>query len=368
MSRRLSSVSLFAAAPAFAAFLAISGLAISGASLAACGGSDPVTSTEASPSATSPNKPAPTTPTPSSTSTSTPEKDGGGPTTPSKPVKFIAMGDTGTNDTGQFKIANTISALCKARGCDFVQLLGDNIYPSGASSVDDQVWADYFETPYAVIDLPFFAVLGNHDYGADGAGTDFGRGQIAVDYSKTKSQKFKLPGKYYHHTKENVEFFGLDTNMQMFGQDEDQRKDFKDWIAASKTTWKIAFGHHPIKSNGDHGNAGNYDPIGGVIPLPSPFNGANVKSFMDDVICGKVDLYFCGHDHSRQWLNVSCGGTELAVSGAGAKATELKGDNPALFQSIELGFLYVVIDGKKLTAEFIDEEGQVEFTHVVNKP
>jgi len=52
----------------------------------------------------------------------------------------------------------------------------------------------------------------------------------------------------------------------------------------------------------------------------------------------------------------------------GAKATELGGSNPALFQSLELGFLYIVIEDKTLTAEFIDENGVVEFTHVTKKP
>ena len=92
-----------------------------------------------------------------------------------------------------------------------------------------------------------------------------------------------------------------------------------------------------------------------------------MKDFLEEVVCGKVDLYLSGHDHSRQWLNESCMGTELAVSGAGAKATKLDGSNPALFQSLELGFLYVVVEGKTLTAEFIDESGAVEFTHTMKK-
>ena len=93
-----------------------------------------------------------------------------------------------------------------------------------------------------------------------------------------------------------------------------------------------------------------------------------MRDFLEDVVCGKVDLYLSGHDHSRQWLNESCKGTELAVSGAGAKATELGGNNPALFQSLELGFLYIVIQDKTLTAEFVDENGVTEFTHTIKKP
>lgn len=289
--------------------------------------------------------------------------DSGTPVTPaSTAVRFIAMGDTGTGSNDQIKIGNTIAAKCKASGCDFVTLLGDNLYDTGASSVDDPVWQEKFEVPYAAVTQDFYAVLGNHDYGAGGAGTDFAKGKNEIDYTK-KSTKWKMPAAYYHFTKGNVELFALDTNMALFSQAGQQKTDVTAWLAASKAEWKIALGHHPYKSNGPHGNAGSYDSI----PIP-PVNGKAVKTFLDDVICGETDVYFSGHDHSQQWLNESCKGTELAVSGAGAKTTELKGNNATLFQSLELGFLYIVIDGKKLTAEFIDENGKVEFTHTITKP
>ncbi len=61
---------------------------------------------------------------------------------------------------------------CATDGCDFVQLLGDNIYDSGVGSTSDALWQSNFELPYAELDLPFWVVLGNHDYGGDGAGTE----------------------------------------------------------------------------------------------------------------------------------------------------------------------------------------------------
>ncbi len=287
------------------------------------------------------------------------------PVTPpaSVPVRFVAMGDTGTGSNDQLKIGNTIAAKCAKDGCDFVQLLGDNLYPSGATSTSDPIWQEKFEIPYAAVNLPFYAALGNHDYGADGAGTDFGRGKNEVDYTNV-STKWKMPAAYYRFTKGPLEIFALDTNMMMFSQAGQQKTDMAGFIAASTSRWKIAVGHHPYKSNGPHGNAGSYDKV----PIPGPWTGKGVKDFLEDTVCGKVDLYLSGHDHSRQWLNESCSGTELAVSGAGAKATELGGKNPALFQSLELGFLYIVVEDKKLTAEFVDENGVVEFTHVISKP
>jgi len=335
-------------------------LAVVASSLAfaACG-SDPTTGDPEPANGVSPT--APSGVADGGVDSSTPDTSPGpGPAT--KAVRFVATGDTGTGTAEQTKVGNAIAAKCKKDGCDFVQLLGDNFYPSGAPSVDDAIWQTHFETPYAAVDLDFFAVLGNHDYGANGAGTDFARGKVEVDYT-LKSKKWKMPAAYYHHAKGNVEFFALDTNMQLFSQDAAQKKDVAAWITASTSEWKIAFGHHPYKSNGPHGNAGNYDKI----PIP-PISGKSIKSFLDDIVCGKVDVYFCGHDHSQQWLNESCKGTELAVSGAGAKTTELPGTNPTLYQSLALGFLYVVIDGKKLTAEFIDEDGKLEFTHAITKP
>lgn len=285
--------------------------------------------------------------------------------TPATPpaVRFVAMGDTGTGENSQLKIGNAIAAKCAKDGCDFVQLLGDNLYPSGAASTSDPVWQQKFEAPYAAVNLPFYAVLGNHDYGADGAGTDFAKGKNEIDYSNV-STKWKMPSAYYRFAKGAAEFFALDTNMAMFDQVSAQKVAVTAWALASKAPWKIAFGHHPYKSNGPHGNAGKYDNV----PIPGPWTGKGVKEFLEQTVCGKVDLYLSGHDHSQQWLNESCNGTELAVSGAGAKTTELPGSNATLFQSLELGFLYLVVEEKKLTAQFVDENGNVEFTHVLNKP
>lgn len=323
--------------------------------LVACGGGDPAPTGDPTPSGPATPPPATTGTTPDPGSSGGPAGgDAGGPGPASAKVRFVAMGDTGTGSAAQSRVANVVAQKCAASGCDFVLLLGDNIYDSGVSSPDDSQWQSKFEIPYAAINLPFYAVLGNHDYGHNGAGTDFPKGKNEVEYTK-RSTKWKMPAAYYTMAKGPMELFAFDTNMMMFGQDGDQKKDMAANIAKSTAKWKIGAGHHPYRSNGPHGNAGNYDKV----PIP-PMSGSGVKSFMDDVVCGKVDLYLAGHDHSRQWLDVTCNGTALAISGAGAKATELKGSNPALFQSLDLGFLYITLDDKTLTAEWVDENGKVE--------
>lgn len=52
-------------------------------------------------------------------------------------VRFVAIGDAGKGNAEQKQVADAIQAKCAASGCDFVQLLGDNIYDSGVASVTD---------------------------------------------------------------------------------------------------------------------------------------------------------------------------------------------------------------------------------------
>ncbi len=282
---------------------------------------------------------------------------------PPPSIRFLAVGDTGRGNAGQWAVATAMADHYRERGYDFVLLLGDNIYDSGPSSDHDPQFDTKFEAPYAAVPVPFDVVLGNHDYGGGGSGSEFFKGQYSIDYSH-RSAKWRLPAAYYHFTRENAEFFALDTNAQMYGLDQAQRADVDAWMGASSATWRIAFGHHPYRSNGPHGNAGNYDGTSGV----QPWSGDGVKSFFDADICGRADLYLSGHDHTRQWLSQPCGGsTALAVSGTGASGSSLSGSNPTSFQSTSLGFLAVQIEGNTLTAEFVGTQGQVEYTRVLTK-
>jgi tartrate-resistant acid phosphatase type 5 len=279
------------------------------------------------------------------------------------PVRFAVLGDTGKGNDGQRAVAAALARKCAQSGCDFVVSVGDNIYDSGVASADDEQFKTLFEDVYKDINLPFWMVLGNHDYGLHGAGFNFWRGQYQVDYT-TRSTKWKMPSQYYKFGVTGIDFLVLDTNMQMYSLDRRQRADVREWLSTSNATWKLAFGHHPYLSNGPHGNAGRYDGLPG-LPI---WDGTGVLEFFDDEICGKTDLYISGHDHSRQWLTASCNGTELAVSGASAQVSNLPGANPVRFQAATLGLMWIEIKGKTLTAEFIDVDGKVEFTRTLNKP
>jgi hypothetical protein len=103
----------------------------------------------------------------------------------------VLLGDVGTGEAGQYKVANAIAGKCNIDICDFGLLLGDNFYPDGVRSIDDAQWQSKFELPYANIRFEFKVVLGNHDVSANSSDSQF-----QINYSAL-STKWSLPAEYY---------------------------------------------------------------------------------------------------------------------------------------------------------------------------
>ena len=296
----------------------------------------------------------------------------GDPDEPEPPLRFIAVGDTGKANDTQYLVADAMRDQCAAEGCDFIVLLGDNLYPEGAEEVDDPVWQDAFEDPYSEIDLPFYAVLGNHDYGGkllfvdvDGLGNQFDRGPVEVEYAQ-QSSKWRMPDTHYTMRQGPVGFIALDTDSILWDNEDhgDQWDWFPDALAeVSDAPWVLALGHHPYRSNGGHGNAGDYNTLLDISVPIDALDGEEVEDFMEEQVCGNVDMLLSAHDHLRQWLDPSlCAGAEV-------KAIDDPARNPALFQDgTSPGFLYVVADETSLTGRFIDAEtGAVVFERTLTR-
>lgn len=277
-------------------------------------------------------------------------------------VRFVAIGDTGEGNRAQYEVGAAFNTVCLVQGCDFVLLLGDNFYDRGVDSPDDDQFRTKFEEPYAGIDLPFYATLGNHDFGE--IPLQFWRTDHQIEYS-ARSSRWNMPDHFYEFVQSHVTFISLDTNMIMLGLDwvRDQRDWVRERLAGVTTPWIVAYGHHPYLSNGRHGNAGNYEGVG-RIDVTGIVSGRRVKSFFDDELCGNIDLYLAGHDHNRQWLEPACG-MQLIVSGAGAKTTDLvrRDNNPVKFEDARTeGFFWIEIAGDVMTVEIWDRSGQLNYT------
>ncbi len=320
---------------------------------------DPTVSTSSPTTTTDPTTTDPTTTDPT-TGDTTGDTTGG---MMAEPVRFVVLGDGGEGNDNQYMVADQVEQICAMRGCDFALYLGDNFYDDGVESTDDNQFSTKFEMPYADLDFPFYVVFGNHDYGINSF--DWYKADFEIEYTDY-SDKWTLPDVWYDFSVEDVDFFALDTTRLMWDKDTSEQQSWLDQkIGGSDGAWKVAFGHHPYVSNGAHGNAGNYEGL----PFPDFVSGGVVEDFMNESLCDKVDIYFCGHDHNRQWHEPICG-VEFVVSGAAAKTTDFEyhDDNKVFWEDDQLpGFLWVEIDGNTLNGAFYDRTGKLDFERTVTK-
>ena len=288
-------------------------------------------------------------------------------------VRFLTIGDSGSGSDGAYAVGQAMADLCAVKagaenapdraGCDFVVGLGDNIYESGVTSVDDPQFEEKFELPFEPVDLPFYLVLGNHDntayVGGDGAGN--ARGEFQVDYTYFDgrlSDRWIMPDRYFQQDAGETEsgaplvsLFALDSN-PIAGGFADADLDYAyhtyginqmNWavsaIGGSQAAFKIGLAHHPYLSNGTHGNAGNYDGVPSeILPVLA---GDRWRAFMEEAVCDKADFFFAGHDHDLQVIDAvpDCGRTEFVVSGAASKTRSL--DDPERNQApFQIGDVY----------------------------
>ena len=262
------------------------------------------------------------------------------------PMRFVVLGDTGNANEAQRLVAEQVARTCEARGCDFLVLLGDNIYPSGACTVDYPQWETKVRAPFLSMGIPVRPVLGNHDYGGSLPEPDCAMAQ--VEYS-TVQPLWQMPARHYVVDQGAAHMMFLDTAPVGWGgaaaYAEEQRGFFRGHLATTGKAWRLAFGHSPLLSNGvAHGNA-----------------APTMDAFLRGVLCDGVDVYFSGHDHHREVLAATpeCPLT-LVVSGAASQLGAVGDSVPTLFASSTYGFTYVTVTPASLTIEMIDVAGVVD--------
>ncbi len=251
-------------------------------------------------------------------------------------TKFLVLGDSGTGGPKQYKVSNAMKTVCLSLGCDFALLLGDIIYDFGVTSANDPQFQTKFELPYANLWFPFYIVVGNHDAQ--------GNLNAMVDYSMN-STKFRLPSLFYTFQEKNINFYALNSNSLGL----DQANMLKETDNLSKSKWKIAYAHHPYKSNGLHGDAVNWQ-----------------KTFFEQYLCNRIDIYFAGHDHDKEHLSKECG-MRLFVSGAASSIRVITPKDNTLFAKSSYGFGWVKIEENTFTFKFFDENANEEYHYTDTK-
>jgi tartrate-resistant acid phosphatase type 5 len=249
-------------------------------------------------------------------------------------LTFVVFGDSGTGEAAQHQVASGMRRVCEAEKCDFALALGDNIYESGVESVKDAQLDDQFEIPYDEFGrFDFWLIPGNHDH----------KGSVAAQIEYTRySDRWRMPSNHYAvpGLPDWLTIYGFDTTvLEDPAQARPQLEAGRDALCG-RPGWRLAFGHHPAASSGDHGG----EPMvqKSLVPL---FDACDVQ------------IYFAGHDHDQEHLTLPVG-TEQVVQGAAAKLKSVaQGAKGQHFAASRLGFAVVEVTPTTLLMRYFDATG-----------
>ncbi|HBL29608.1 MAG TPA: hypothetical protein DD490_22470 [Acidobacteria bacterium] len=249
-------------------------------------------------------------------------------------LRVLALGDFGDGSADQEAVADAMAAyqtLHRDTPISFGLTLGDNFYSEGLQ--DRQIpWKELWEDKYAQLGFLFFASLGNHDY-SDATP------EQELAYS---SQSWCLPRHFYTFTAGPVQFFALDTQPLVNSRGDEQQLAWLDKaLGQSQARWKVVYGHHPILSNGSHGDDPEIERLRNRL-LPR--------------LRGRATLYLTGHDHDLQRLMLD--GVHLVIAGAGGHDVRPLRLTPSAGQwgvGKTPGFAVLEASDQQLTIQLIDK-------------
>src|SRR5262245_36162197 len=258
-------------------------------------------------------------------------------------LSFLALGDVGWPGPARDGVVAAMNRAAAALPFSFVCLLGDNFYENGRDgdgvrSSDDPRWQTGFEQVFAGarLEVPFYSALGNHDHN--------GNPEAQVEYTE-RGTRWHMPESYYSFVVPagagcEAQFFVLDTEAIRRKEREstEQLRWLEDKLARSQAGWKIVIGHHPVRSNGEHGR------ITRVADALEPLFERH-----------GVALYLSGHDHDLEALETGRGFLQV-VSGAGSSTRDMRWRDDTRFASAAPGFAWVGIEGEVLQLVFVDAE------------
>ena len=251
------------------------------------------------------------------------------------PLSVLVLGDWGTGKKQQAQVAQGMIRYCRSHPCDFVLTVGDNFYPKGVQSSSDPQWKLSFEKQYQPLGLRFFPVFGNHDVE--------GSRKAQLDYTQL-STLWNFPRPYYQFKRKGVEFFALDTT----DFDSAQKKWLQLALQKSTASWKIVYGHHPIRSYGHHGN--NRKLFHELEPLLTQH---------------RVSFYISGHEHDKQLLRSPSPTHHLICGSGGAPLRRTSAGPLSLFQQSSHGFCLLDFHRSHAALKVLDRNGREQFLHAV---
>ena len=248
-----------------------------------------------------------------------------------RPYEFSEVTGGMIPESGMDEVSAAMKAYCRTeQRCDFGVLLGDNIYPSGATLGADGVedatrFKDLLQDPFGNLvespaDFRTYVTLGNHDWETSRAG-----GFAQIRYLET-APGFYIDGPFYSAKppagRGEVEIFVIDTSMILATVDirahtlnddgsegslgdveepdydvhpmtDDERNQvqwLEDALENSTARWKLVLAHHPLWSS----SGGKFEEARVLRELLMP------------ALCRHADAYLAGHEHTLEIQTDNC--------------------------------------------------------------
>lgn len=227
---------------------------------------------------------------------------------------------------------------------DAVLVVGDN-FKCKLQGPDDPQFRPAFEGMYdsRVLRMPFYVVLGSHDY-------EYGAADAELQYSRRHpDSRWKMPARWYRldlpAANPLVTVLMLDSDRDAMAQDQWQAQ--LRWMEAElakprQTSWTLCVGHHPLFSDGRHGNNAMMQAAWGPI----------LKKH-------RVDFYIAGHDHVLQHLEAPGWPCTFLISGGGGENVQRPvPGKQGPFARATLGFLRMQCSIQAVKVSLVDHNNR----------
>mmetsp|Transcript_9207 Transcript_9207/g.23643 ORF Transcript_9207/g.23643 Transcript_9207/m.23643 type:complete len:411 (+) Transcript_9207:154-1386(+) len=322
-------------------------------------------------------------------------------------VTFFVIGDWGRDGAhGQREVAEAMAKIASSDSGDdgadplaFVISTGDNFYNQkggGLSSVDDDQFDTSFASMYSkdALAVPWFAVLGNHDYGdisgcSNGTSGDSQCGSIQPSESRSPDYQINpwlrkqrdwrwfceryyavsitpflrivfmdtspFINEYYNYS------WAFDVEGGLASQSIADQLNFAASALESNDgnasgggenirAWKFVVGHHPVYSNGYRGGQSDVrDVLGGLLRQSD------------------VAFYVNGHDHDLQHIYPNDSTTHFITSGAGSKTGRGFGTLDTKFEYDASGFAAFTVRPNDVTLRFYDADANQIYEQIFRR-
>ncbi|MBB5351581.1 hypothetical protein HNR46_001818 [Haloferula luteola] len=272
-------------------------------------------------------------------------------------LHFLTVGDFGTNNGKQRQVADSMVAFADQLGAPLASVLalGDNFYGHLTPDTIHPRFSGYY--PKSKLDAPFYAVLGNHDYGP-GYDSKQGRAKAEMELAYSVAHpgsRWKMPAKWYAREfgpKEDpmVKIIFLDGNYFEGAMTPQEKIAQRRWLAEeldrpTKARWMWLVSHYPVFSHANPGREGERKHL--------------MKEWKEAFHDPRISLYLAGHDHTLQHLRAEGLKQDFIVSGGGGASRHDVAEAGEDFSMKTRGFNHIHVTRDRVAVNFINAEGDL---------